>query len=330
MCRQIFLTGLAMTILFTGCLVRQDQPVAQEKSVGRILDEISGKGTRGAAKLTREADKVSKLIKKSTHTALREDEIRELADAVMSGGSKGINNFKTESISKVFDEFADKSNRMGDRLTSKLDELSSQHKIEINVMIASRNFAGAVEFLKKHSSIANDKVFKELVKSYGDSLDDFAEAVADNHRLADAVAAELASDSSYGLKKLGISVEHMASELKVGLKDFNLDALIAPSGTDPAQSYKFLQELSGVDVYHEGAHLELMLRRGEDGKHVYLTLSDEQIKKLGNPFDKDFTKPVISTNYDQMSSEYLLNIYKKPAPLDPKILDQVLENVNIK
>ena len=329
MCRQIFLTGLATVILLSGCLVRQNQPVAQEKSLGRLLDEAFGKGARGAAKLTREADKVSKLIKKSTHTALREDEIRDLASAVMSSGSKGIDNFKTEGLNKVFDEFVDKANQMGERLATRLDALSPQLRSEVNNMILSKNFAGAAELLKKHSGIADDRAFKRLVKSYGESLDNFAEAVADNHRLADVVAAELASDSSYGLKKLGISAEHMAAELKVGLKDFNLDAIIAPAGTDPAQSYKFLQEVSGVDVYHEAAHLELMLRRGEDGKHVYLTLSDEQIKKLGNPFDKDFTKPVISSNYDHMSGEYLLNIYKKPAPLDPKILDQVLENVNI-
>ena len=46
MYRQIFLVGLAMAFVFTGCLLRKDQPVAEQKSFGRILDEaFKGKVT---------------------------------------------------------------------------------------------------------------------------------------------------------------------------------------------------------------------------------------------------------------------------------------------
>ena len=38
MCRQIVLVGLAAAILLSGCKLQKEEPVAQQKSVGRILD----------------------------------------------------------------------------------------------------------------------------------------------------------------------------------------------------------------------------------------------------------------------------------------------------
>ena len=121
----------------------------------------------------------------------------------------------------------------------------------------------AAAFLKRHTDIADDKIFARLVEQQGKNLDDFAEAVATNHRLADAVGVELASDSAYGLKRLDISAEQIASELKVSSANFNLGEIVFTTSTkDTASGYKFIQELSDVDVYDEAYALHLLLHRG--------------------------------------------------------------------
>ena len=170
----------------------------------------------------------------------------------------------------------------------------------------------AAAFLKRHTDIADDKIFARLVEQQGKNLDDFAEAVATNHRLADAVGVELASDSAYGLKRLDISAEQIASELKVSSLDYRLGEIVFTTSTkDAASGYKFIQELSGVDVYDEAYALHLLLHRGRDGKFAYQILRAEEIKKLGNPFERKFTKPVLSGKYDKgWSSGYLRQFYE--------------------
>ena len=264
--RQIFLIGLVTAILFSGCLLRKDQPVAQEKSIGRILDEVFGQGTRSATKLAEEAKKVSKLVKKAQRTNLREDELRDLIDAVVSGGSKGINSFKTTGISKILADFKKRSADVQNRLHSKIDALPEPVKNEFRL----KDTAEKVAFLKKNTDIAKDRTFKRLVKSQAKLLDDFVEAVATNHRLADAVGAEIAkTPGNYGLTRLGISAEQISAELKVSSNDFfafHLHFDISPKG-DVAEGYKLYQELAGIDVYDKASALDKLLRSSAAGKY---------------------------------------------------------------
>ena len=264
--RQIFLIGLATVIVFTGCLLRKDQPVAQEKSVGRILDEVFGQGTRSATKLAEEAKEVSKLVKKAQRKSLQENEMRDLISAVVSGGSKAIDSFKTTGISKILDDFKNRSADVQKRLYSKIDTLPQPVKNEFML----KDIAEKVVFLKTHTNIANDRTFKRLVKAQGKLLDDFIKAVTTNHKLADAVGVEIANNSgNYGLKRLNISAEQISSELKVSSNDFfasHLHFATSQKG-DVAEGYKLYQELFGIDVYNKASALDKLLRSSAAGKY---------------------------------------------------------------
>ena len=137
--------------------------------------------------------------------------------------------------------------------------------------------------------------------------------VLTNHRLADAVTAELQARGT--LKKLGIEAEEVASELKVSSSEFDIEETVfvdyAKKSTD---GYRLLQELSGVDIYYELHVLDLLLRRGPDGKFAYEALSAQEIKNLSKPpFYTRFTKPIFSGKYiEGQSSEHLREFYWKP------------------
>lgn len=313
MCRQFFLMGLAAVLLLTGCKLYKDEPVAQEKNIGRILDaafQVKKRVGDLATHISRVRDGVNNAIKKG----LREDEFRGVVESVVMGGSKGINEFKQAGISKIFDDYVATSGEMGERLANKMNALPPAAKSELDIKFAAPgvDYTEAAAFLKKHTDIADDKIFARLVEQQGKHLDDFAEAVATNHRLADAVGLELALDSSYNLLKgMGISAEELASELKVSSNDFGIEMIFNSATKNPTDGYKFLQELSGVDVYDEAHVLELLLRRGDDGKFAYETFpSSNEFKRLGNPFDKRFNKPILSGKYDkEVSSDYLRQFY---------------------
>ena len=314
MCRQIFLTGLAAAILLSGCKLHKDEPVAQQKSIGRILDaafQVKKRVGDVATHVSRVRVGVNDAIKKG----LREDEFRGVVESVVMGGSKGIAEFKAAGIRKIFDDYVATSGEMGERLANKMNALPPAAESELGIKFAAPevDYTEAAAFLKKHTDIADDKIFARLVEQQGKHLDDFAEAVATNHRLADAVQLELSLDSSYDLLKgMGISAEELASELKVSSNDFYIEKVVFNSATkNPTDGYKFLQELSGVDVYDEAHALDLLLRRGNDGKFAYETFpSSQEFKRLGNPFDKRFNKPILSGKYDkEVSSDYLRQFY---------------------
>lgn len=313
MYRQFFLAGLAAAVLFSGCKLQKDEPVAQEKSIGRILD-TAFQGKVAAREFEYYTSRISKLVEGALIRGVREDQLSELAEMVVKSGSKGINNFKQDVIRKIFYDFVETSKEMGQRLSNKIEALPPSVKIEFEAKMgtADADYAVAAAFLRKHTDIADDKIFARLVEQQGKNLDDFAEAVVTNHRLADAVGAELANKGRYyGLEGLNISAEQISSELKISSKDFYLEKILFTTSTKKTtDGYKFLQELSGVDVYDEAHVLDLLLRRGKDGKPVYQTLSAEEIKKLGNPFDKKFTKPIINGKYsERWSSEHLREFY---------------------
>jgi len=315
MSRQIFLIGLATAIMFTGCLLRKDQPVAEEKSIGRVLDEIAqGKkfGYKGVAFHVER-------VELSVVSALRNGGLgivvlRQLAENVVMGGSKAIKTFKTAAVSKIFDKFANTSAQIAIRMGDKINALPAAIKSELDVKFAVQNpdYKEIAAFLKTHTDIADDKIFARLVKEQGEHLDDFAEAVATNHRLADVVGAEIGNRPIiYGVDGAGISAEKITSELKISSDDYFLKEIMfeTPNKSDTIAGYKFVQELTGVDIGDEAAVLELLLRRGDDGKFAYQKLSPEEIKALGNPFDKHFTKPLLTTD-PKYAEDYLQQFYK--------------------
>jgi len=312
MSRQIILTGLATAVLFTGCKLHKDEPVAQQKSIGRILDAAFQVKKR-AGDLATHVARVRIGVENAISKGLREDQFRGVVESVVMGGSKGISEFKKAGIRKIYGDFIETSGEMAQRLHDKMNALPPAVKSELDVKFAvpGVDYTEAAAFLKKHTDIADDKIFARLVTKLGKNLDDFAEAVATNHRLADAVGVELAIDSSYGLKRMGISAEEMAAELKVSSNDFSIEEIVFNSATkNPMDGYKFVQALSGVDVYDEAHALDLLLRRGNDGKFAYeKPVSSVEFKKLGNPFDKRFNKPIISDD-PKYASNHLRIFYK--------------------
>ena len=292
MCRQIVLVGLAAAILLSGCKLQKEEPVAQQKSVGRILDAALPSGA--FVNLTSKLRKVRDLVSGAHYRGLEEHEFRKLVDSLMESGSEGIKHFKLLPVSQVLDKFTKTTRELSQRLGNKIDRLSLPQKKELD-RLAEADSVAAAAFLKKHTDIADDKIFARLVESQGNNLDDLAGWVVTNHRLAEAVTVQL--EAGGHLKRLGISADQVASELKVSSSEFGIeDIVFANSTKNTTDGYKFLQELSGVDVYDEASVLAMLLHRGEDGKHLYLHFSPEVIKKLGNPFDKVFTMPVIIHN----------------------------------
>ena len=300
MSRQIFLVGLATAIMFTGCLLRTDQPVAEQKSIGRILDEIgplNGIGGGWTGVHGRHAYRVNVLVLES-HQGLGEASLRRLAKEVVLGGSKSIEMFKKAAISRVFGDFMEVTYEISSRITKKMGAFPPATIRELNEKLAMPNpdYKWLAAFLKTNTDVVDDKILARLVKRQGALLDDMAGAVATNHMLADAIGGVIGKES-LGLKLLPLdNTKQLASELKVSSKDFHLEEILFPNASDPTAGYKFVQELSGVDIGDEAAHLELMLRRGDDGKFAYQNLSAEEIKALGNPFDKHFTKPILTTD----------------------------------
>jgi len=314
MCRQVFLIGLAMAIMFTGCLLRKDQPVAEQKSIGRVLDEAF-KGRKGLQSQEAYISAVRPNLQRGLTEGFDRNKLDSLGTVIIRGGSQGIVAFKTALISKIFDEFAVTSDMIAKRITSYYDLLSPSVRTEVDVKLfgADLNYLEAVALLKKHTGIADDKVFARLVKKQGEHLDELAEGVATNHRVADALGAEIASrPDHFALKMSGVSVEEFTSELKVSSDDFFLKEIMfnTPDKSNPLAGYKFVQELSGVDIGDEAAVLELLLRRGDDGKFAYQKLSAEEIKALGNPFDKHFTKPILADDPKLAADDYLLQLFK--------------------
>lgn len=290
--RQFFLAGLALALMFAGCKLHKEEPVAQQKNVGRILDEAL-KGKKLLQDVPTHISKVRSGVKAAMSGRLSVGRFKDMVDSVLMGGSKAITEFKLAPLRNVFDEYVAITQEMTHRLAGKMEALPPAVKNELNVSLARPdvNYTEAAAFLKKHTDIANDKIFARLVERLGHNLDEFAEAVATNHRLADAARAEFAS-ANYDFKGLPYSPEQIVSEMKISSKDFSLEKIVLNTATDnPTDGYKYIQELSGVDVHDEAHVLDLLLRRGNDGKFAYESLSAAEIKKLGNPFDKKFIEP---------------------------------------
>lgn len=143
------------------------------------------------------------------------------------------------------------------------------------------------------------------------------DAVIANHRLADAIAAEL--DVRGVLRRVGVSKEALSSDLKLNsTNDLKLNSTnfalgeIVFSIRNEADSYKFLQELIGLiggdvynDVYNKGKVLHTLLTLAPDGKHLYRHLSPAEIKEIGHPLGEVLTRGVINTPSALMRKPHL-------------------------
>ena len=320
MCRQVILTGLAAAVLLSGCILRKEEPVAQQKSVGDALDKAL-RGKHGLDSLVEKANKVSELIEGVGLTrGLREDQFIELVETLVVAGSRGIINFKKKNISKIFYAFSETCHDISRRLATKTDAWSQLRKAAFN-WIPGEDIEEVAAFLKKHTDIADDKIFVRLVERLDKLFDDVAEAVVANHLVADAIGVELASDSKhYGLKSLGISPQQMVSELKASSADFRIDDLVFAIATKtPTDGFNLIRELMGVDVWSDYVYMEVLvlrqlLTRGEDGEFAYKLDYGKNVI-MNRPFDKKFTKPIISGKYsgnysDSWSTQYLREFYK--------------------
>lgn len=327
---QVFTAGLAMVGLLSGCIIRSEQPVAKEKGIGQLLDDIFSKGAKGAANFAEEAKKVDALVKKSTQTALKEDEVKQLARSVVRGGSEAIAAFKQAPIMKL-GTAEELLTSLTNRIEAQLGLLTPKQLNQLEQL----DSMDAVAFIKQHTNLADDKIVKKQVELLGKQIDEAAEAVADNHMLANAIGEEfhaaLSGELLVSLMSKSISPDRIVSELKLSLGDFSRNFGIRFDGSSGRDTpIKIIQEITGVDIWRETAHLELMLRRGDDGKAIYKKLSASEVKRLGNPFDKNFTPPLISFKENMFAKDgYLLRVYRKPTKGggDDKLLEELLERL---
>lgn len=319
---------LVCLVLLAGCLVRKAEPVAAQKSVGRVLDELfenkaldldmeNGLWKR-FLEVNVELNNVSNLLRKAWLNALTASEVEQLAGAVLRGGSKAISEFKMMTVSRIKDSLY-MEKEIIQRTYAAIMEMSIPQQKKYFELHKIGDAQGAAAHLKKHTNLANDKIYLRQAIELGEWLDEMAETVADNHRLADAVGQELAGSDA--LKVSGISASDVVAELKVGTKEFDMSVF---SG-EVNLVFKMIQDISDVDIWTEFAHLEIMLRRADDGMPVYTKLQKSEIEGLKNPYDKNFTSPVENAGD---SGKYLDKLFEKPAAKaihNDKLLERILE-----
>lgn len=301
---------LGAALLLVGCIIRSPEPVAEKKGIGQLLDDALG----GAAKVADEVKKVDVLVQKSAKTALSQEEVADLAEAIVKGGGKTIEAFKEASLEEVINvvvRYDGLVKGMFNRFGAAFQSMPvKQQEALAAITDPKKNASEAVAIIKKHTNLASDKIFARQIELLGESLDEMAGAIADNHRLAEAVGAELRMEfkSNSRLLASGIEADDVAAELKIGMKD----VFVPPELLRKSSENTFIiQEITGVDIWRETVHLELMLRRGDDGKPLYTKLTPEQIGKLGNPFDKKFTEPFLQLKNEVFFDGYIVNLYKK-------------------
>ena len=298
-----------LVLVLAGCIVRSPEPVAQEKSLGKVLDDLF----KGVADVATEVKKVDSLVKKSAKTALKESEVEQLAGAVVRGGSESITTFKMSAmVGEKLEKMSAILKGFGDRMVAELEKLSSQQMREFEQIIKTDGLTATSGFFKQNTKLADDKIIKRQIELQGEYFDEIAEDIADNHRLAGAVGRELADDVS--LKRINIKPEEIANELKIGGKDMAFTGLYDFTKASKVDTgLKYLQELTGADIWREFTHFELMLRRGNDGKPIYTKLKKSEVERIGNPFDKNFTPPVVRANYSNLTDSYIGRIYRGPT-----------------
>ena len=141
--------------------------------------------------------------------------------AVVKGGSESIAKFKGIPVNKY-----NELNKSMDIISSKFGELleiSPDNLDKLLQLMSAGKVKEAVAFLKRHTNITKDKNFLRQLQSLDEQLDEVAESVADNHRLANAVGNALDNDTIFKMRfakaEGGFNGEDVAAELKIGYKD---------------------------------------------------------------------------------------------------------------
>ena len=313
----IFATGLAL--LVTGCIIRSSEPVTEKKGIGKLLDDAF----KGTAKVADEVTKVDNLAAKAARSKLTQNDVGTLMGAIVKGGSESIAKFKEIPVNK-FDDLINNLEFITIKFDALLDTSPDQLEKMIKLMSAGKT-SEAVSLLKHNTNIAKDKNFLAQLRSLDSQLDVTAEAVADNHRLANSVGKALDNDTPFQMRfaktEGGFNGSDVAAELKVGRKDMVGGVYPNP---DMVNFIKVLDEIAGTDMWNEMAHIELMLRHADDGKPIYTTLTKTELQKMGVPFDQNFTEPTVKIHEGQTG--YLFQLYKGPNPVDEKaLLEELLQ-----
>lgn len=311
---QGLLVLLAAVSLLAGCLLRSAKtaPVTEQQSVGRGLDGLF----RGTTEIAGDVGKIKHLAKKSAVTALKKDEIKQLARSVVRGGSEAIAEFKSAAVGRIDELIAGVVETTARRTRAAVATMANAQRTDYAYLLATNDFAGAAAYLKKHTNLARDRILKRQIELYNRHLDEVAEIIADNHVVANNIGQLLANDAA--VKKLGIEVDALVSQLKIGKKDTKLatitDAVLA--------DFRVTQQLTGIDLWDKLAHLELMLRRTDNGKPIYTEIRN--MRQLRWPFNKTFTMPVgdIDKNSNYLKHIYGENLEKQVS--DGKLLEQML------
>ena len=337
MCRQIFLAGLAAAVLFSGCKLQKEEPVAKEKSAGRLLDAVFKKFVKTGG---RNSEKIVSLVKRSLSFGLEGPEIKLLVKALVTGGESGIRRFKMAGIADDIEAFRATKKEIGDRIQSKLRSMSDEaaqeyhdislkHDSHIRREYADLDFddsSSLVEqamanVLMKNSDIADDKIFERLVKQQNSQLVDITEAIVGNHVLADAISADFVKEVSktVGRTLNDSEVAEITSALKVNASDIvdSVDSDYFLMVIQPPKKYKEigsgyteLEKITGVAMLDKVAALDTLLEGGKLGWRTSDVLTNDEIKHLGAPLSRNvFSGGVNNPYWDNSSSSVMRKLY---------------------
>ena len=319
--------GLVLVGLMVGCLVKKTDTFAEQKSIGRVLDELFERKAvaldaengfwKRSLEVSVELNNVRNLLNKAWMNALTADEIKQLAGAVLRGGSRAIDDFKKSATERVGELL--RMEGIIKKTTEAIKTMPTEQQKKYFDLYKSGDASSAAMYLKKHTNLAYDKMYMRQVTSLSQWLDEVAEAVVDNHKLANAVGQELATSSI--LKSTAINTDDIVADLKIDAKYLGMPNF---SG-DVSLIFKMIQDISGSDIWSELAYLQVLLRRTDSGKPIYTKLQKYEVNELVNPYEKEFTPPV--ANYEK-TGEFLDKMFStadsKKASND-KLLERILE-----
>lgn len=327
MYKLIVMTALTTTVLLLGCsTVHTEEPVAQQKSVravtslGRqLLDAARKHNGRDITYYLKDIDEAVD----AGNFFLREDHFRRLVNIIVDGGEPAIYHFKLAKINRVFKKLENTNYQIGHRLNDLFYNLDFRDREKFDRLV-EKDPAKAAAFLRKANLLPNiDEIkrsharlypgarftrkdmqpeideIKRLAEDQGETVDLLIRTVIANHKLAEAVTVDLEYRGI--LRRFELSSEAVSQELKVDLTYADLQGKVA-SLTDEnitvnnrtTVDFTFLEAFSGVDLDQKEEILRTLLTRGEDGKHLYRSLSAEEIEEIGWPLGLVFDKKIIS------------------------------------
>lgn len=227
------LTGLF--VLLAGCLVKRQEPVTEEKSLGRALENLGKNIDQSVfgAKIGGDFE-LKSLSRKLLDDSLAKDEIEELASLVIRS-KQAIETFKAPALGKL--ESIYKSLRRSQEVLIKaVYGMPVSVQDEFLKLLTSGKEKAAAELLKKNAELPG---VRRAAFFYGDYLQyhlkhqnelfsRIDKIIAANHSAADSVADVFRSESRAAdrlkniLKRTGLTPKQLADEMKIVDRDFKL------------------------------------------------------------------------------------------------------------